>query len=526
MKKLLTLLAICLTLVCLCATALAELEIEIVDAHFVRFPQEGGMRMRFRNADKWTFVTRDNLDEHLDLVLARGGTEEQIRERYARESFLFEAYSDVLPKDACIRVELFEDALTRDVWHVKHLDLEERKEFFGSMVSGMYFPWYDVYQGTVSFAGENASGSAHFTSVPGIALESGSMKMRLINGRMYVVTYNVSGRLAGLPNLLKSTDEKPMDQSPITYEITFTEKLLPQLTPFTLDGEVPMQADVGDLTLTGSIRAGGHLSVSLDGEEVPVQLNRDSGKFTVVLPMTEEGDCEVAFTATHSLNTERVESYTINVSSIRTKLQFTELPKGQIANGDVKVAGESDPGAEISLTLDDDEPIVITADEAGKFTHTFTLKDHAQHHLFIMATAPDYKDSYKAETWFVTEFEAAMDGVMAFRSKMKEIAIEDIAADPEAYQDERVMVEAHIIDVEILEDGLGLYCKKYVQRGYYDREWPDSEKFYVKVYGYARCEPRRDMVLDVYGTVNGTCEYEGATLPVIDMQYGVYRVYK
>ena len=526
MKKLWMLLTICLALLCLCATALAEVEIEIVDANYIRLPQEGGMRLRFRNTDQWTFVTKDNLDEHLDLVLARGGTEEQIRERYARASFMFEAYSDQLPKDACIRVEFFEDDLTRYAWHARHLDLEKRTHFFDSMASGMYIPWYDVYQGWAGRNHENANGSAYFTSTPHMGFESGIMILRLINGRMYVLTYNAYGRFAGLPNLLTKEDEKAWNLTPIYDDITFSEKLLPQLTAFTLDGEVPMQADVGDLTLTGSIRAGGNLVVTLDGENVPVKLNRDNGKFTVVLPLNVEGDREVVFTATHPKNTERVEHYTINVSSIRTKLQFTELPQDRVKSGDVKVAGESDPGATISLTLDEGEAILLTADEEGKFAHTFTLKDHAQHHLFVMATAPDYKDTFKMETWFITEFEAALDGVTVFRSKMKDIKIEDIAADPEAYLGERVKVEAHIIKVDILEDGLGLYCKKYFQRKYYGQEEPEPVYFYVKLYGYARCEPRPFMVLDVYGVVNGTCVYDGAPVPVIDMHYGVYTVYK
>ena len=96
MKKLLMLLTICLALLCLCLPALAEVEIEIVDANYIRLPQEGGMKMRFRNTDKWTFVTNDNLNEHLDLVLARGGTEEEIRRMDEAEAVLNEKYGDKL----------------------------------------------------------------------------------------------------------------------------------------------------------------------------------------------------------------------------------------------------------------------------------------------------------------------------------------------------------------------------------------------------------------------------------------------
>ena len=525
MKKLLMLLTICLALLCLCLPALAEVEIEIVDANYIRLPQEGGMKMRFRNTDKWTFVTNDNLDEHIDRVLSRGGTEEAIRERYARDTFLFEAYSEYLPADACIRVELFEDDLTREAWHAQYLDWTKSQEFFGEMANGMYIPWYDIFMGRSGQKDNNAGGTASFTNTPPHALESGTMAVRLINGRMYLVSYNVYGRFACLTNQVTAEDKKALDYAPNNLKILFDEKALPPMPEFELEEEFPIQADVGDMTVKGTVKKNANLTVTLDGEEIPVELDKKKGEFTVVLPLTEEGDREVVFTATRNDCTDRVERYSINVSSTRTKLHFTEIPQDVVRTGDVKVAGESDPGATISLTLDEGEPVLVTADETGKFAHTFNIKERDLHHLFIMATAPDYKDTFKAETWFITEFEEVIDGQLAFHEKTQGLRLVDVIADPEAYQGRHIIVTIHMDRVDILEGGLGILCKEYfndIEKSYGFYKGP-LNYCYVEFEGYAHGEPRKNMVLEVYGIVNGTYEHEGQLLPRIEMQFGVYR---
>ena len=506
---------------------LAELEYEIVNEHYVRFPQESGMTMMFRDAENWIFVTNDNLEEHLELVLARGGTEEEIRERYARESFMFEAYSDLLPADACIRVEFFHDDLTREAWHARHLDATRSEKFFGAMDSGMYIPWYDIYSGSGGRNSENASGGAYFTSTALTSLESGCMELRLINGRMYLVTYAVHGRFVGsYYDITTNESDIYYSHTPIYSEITFDEAALPQLPAFSLTNEMPIQADVGDLPVSGTIRSGGSIKVTLDGEEVPVKLDSYSGKFSLVLPLTAEGDREVVFTVTHPRNTDRVETYTINVSSARTSLQFTSLPQDIVYTGEQVISGISDPGAEISITLDENEPVIITADETGAFSHTFTLKDHALHHLEITATAPGNKDPFKLESQFITEFEIAINGVNAFRSKMNDVKLKDICADPEAYLGERVMIKAQTLDYELFDGGIGLYCKEFNEAEYYDRYYSGTPLyFYVTTSGYGRGLPLTHAASEIYGVVTGTHEYDGKTVPLIEMHYGIYRDY-
>jgi len=181
----------------------------------------------------------------------------------------------------------------------------------------------------------------------------------------------------------------------------------------------------------------------------------------------------------------------------------------------------SDPGATIVITLDENEPVTVTADEKGVFSWTFEMPGENLHRLYVMATAPDYKDTFKVEWYFMTVYDTAMEGLYAFGSKITNTSLKDLVADPLNHVGERVKVEGHIQRIDILPEGLGLYCKQY--QDYYDRSEP--QYFYVTTYGYLHCIPSELMVLDVYGTVEGEREVDGEMLLEIDLQYGTYTTY-
>lgn len=517
MKKLALLLS---ALLLLPLAALAELNYQVKSANQICFPDFNQMTAYFQNAADWIFVTPENLEEHFDMVLARGGTEEEIRQRYARESFVFEAYSDLLAPNECVRMERFDSALSRDIWNGRHMDLDKQTRFFEELGMGLIMPWYDAYGATKGGWGENTVLYAQYTSIPPASLESGSMQIRLINGSMYVLSFCQADYL---PKYSEGSGRNTISASPLgRYDtVTFGATLLPQLPAFSLKSELPTQADVGEVTVKGTIRSGGTIKVTLDGRELPVTLKSYEGEFTTVLPLTEEGDHEVVFTVNHPRNTERVERFAVNVSSTRTALAFTRAPQGYVVAGEQTLAGVSDPGATIVITLDENEPVTVTADEKGAFSWTFELPGENLHRLYVMATAPDYKDTFKVEWYFMTVYDTAMEGLYAFGSKITNTSLKDLVADPLNHVGERVKVEGHIQRIDILPEGLGLYCKQY--QDYYDRSEP--QYFYVTTYGYLHCIPSELMVLDVYGTVEGEREVDGEMLLEIDLQYGTYTTY-
>ena len=85
-------LCILLVLLMLPMISLAELQMETVSNSRILFPELDQMKARFRTIDEWTIVHKDNLDEHMELLLKRGDSEADIRARFAEDTLLFEAY--------------------------------------------------------------------------------------------------------------------------------------------------------------------------------------------------------------------------------------------------------------------------------------------------------------------------------------------------------------------------------------------------------------------------------------------------
>ena len=496
--------------------AFAELQMEVVNNSRLLFPELDQMKARFRTLTRWTIVHRDSLDEHMALLLRRGDSEEEIRNRFAEDTLLFEAYYNDFPDDACIRVERLVNEKTRNAWHFRHLSTKERKEFLTLVNEGKLFAQYDTYTAQWDGTGSTCYIECNYTTVPPAAHESGRMTIRLLNGQAYVVTYAVRERMAGRANLRsKKENEYISGYSPL-HEMRFDAKLLPELTAFALDDKFPLQVDLGDVTVKGTITKGGKLHVTVDGQEIASKVTKN-GDFTVTMPLTEAGDHEVVFTATHSKYTDRVETYTVNASALRTPLTLTAYPEEYVLAGDQVITGTSAPGAEIILRLDEREPVTLIADENGAFTHTLDMMDDQMHLLYMAAAAPG-KDVCIVEIPFVTEYETFKEGTKAFSKNLTKHTIAKLEKDPDAYYGERVKIEVRVKEVRFTEEGLGILCNYNPPTGSKHAKTP----LYLTLYGYGQDQIQPNMIITIYGTVRGQREVDGQQRLEILMQYGSY----
>ncbi len=495
--------------------AFAELQMEIAK-NYITFPELDGMKGQFQATAKWTIVHRDNLDEHMALLLRRGDTEEEVRARFAEETLLWEAYFEGFPEDACIRMERFVNETSREVWNLRLLSTRERRELLTLVNDGRLLEKYDTF--SAKYVGNGASSyiECGFTTVPPAVHESGRMCIQHVNGQEYVMTYAVRGRRAGRSRLRPGRENKLVNRKSPFYSLTFDVKRLPQPTDFELTEAFPLQTDLGDLAVRGTITKGGRLTVTLDGEEISCKIT-DKGAFTVTLPLTTAGDHEVVFTATHAKYTDRVEAFTVNASAQRTPLTITAQPEEYALAGEQTVSGVSEPGAEIILRLDDREAVTLTADETGGFTHTCEIMDDQPHLLYIAASAPG-KDMSVIEIPFITEYETFKDGIKAFEKKLTEHTIAELAENPAAYQGERVKISVRVKEVEFTTEGLGILCSYNPPKGSKYKKTP----LYLTMYGYGQDQITAGMIMTIYGTVDGQHEVDGEQRLKILVQYGTY----
>ncbi len=534
LKRILSLLLVLL----LPFTALAELEYITQEKKFIDFPSLDGWRGHFASVKNWTIVTPESLDENLDLVLQRGDSEAEIRARYAGEHFLFEAYSTDLFTDACFRAEVYENDFTRDVWHLRHVGGEDRTKLVERLESGEILPDREVYflRGEGSNAGARLNG--YFTNFPKDANgnvqrhESGMIQFSFYNGRMYVFSYCVSGRQAGRSRWYSSKEEVGTNKLPMGHsESAFRDKMLPRLPKYTLDEAIPELIAPGDLTVSGTIEKGSAITATLDGQPIDVSLSKQTN-FTLVASLTEVGTHALEITVENKKFTTRVMPYTIEVSADVTPLQILEVPERVVTNGELAIRGKTDPGAQVIIDLDELEPVTVTADDGGLFTHTMTIEDAAVHQVQITAVSGE-KQANGYTSVFQTEYKTVNDGIAAFSEDLEEIDLRDIIADPAAYEGKKVKMSVQISDVQLNDEGLGLICNW--QKNHYER-WDDryyeepKYRIYVTVPGYAQCQLYENMTISVYGVVDGEATFvhrdEEETAVNILMDYGTYLTYK
>ena len=494
-----------------------------VEKNYIRLPEYDGMRLYFRPPEKWTFVTPENYLEHMDILLARGDTEADIHARFSRDTLVFEAYSDKIPDDACIRLEVEEDAVSRDIWHLRHLSTKEREALKLEVQEGRHLDNYDTFTFKWMETGKQMRAQVGFTTCPPSAYESGIMNLYYYNGKRYMLSYAVLGRRASRSSLRSGRENELInDYTPLSgaYFSTFKGEMEPELPAYTLDEAFPAQVDLGTVTITGKVSAGSKMSAMLNGESVKVKVT-DKGKFTLALPIETSGEHQVSITIKHSKNTTRTENYTIHASASRTPLTMTQQPEEFALAGKQIISGTTDPGACVTLMLDSREPVVVTADENGAFTYTFEVMDDQLHHMRITASAPG-KDASVEALFFTTEYETIREGPKAFQKNLTEYTIAKMAEDPDSFVGERVKISVRVKEVAYTNEGLGLLCTYNPPSGSKAAKTP----LYLTLYGYGQDQLKEDMTVTIYGTVSGSKVADGEACLGILVQYGTYLVSK
>lgn len=495
----------------------------VVEKNYIRLPEYDGLRLYFRPPAQWTLVTPENYLEHMDTLLARGDKEDDIHKRFSRDTLVFEAYSDKIPDDACIRLEVEEDEVSRNIWHLRHLSTEERADFKQEVQAGRHLENYDTFTFKWLESGRQMRAQVGFTTRPPHAYESGTMNLYYYNGKRYMLSYAVLGRRASRSSLRSGREnELIQDYTPLSaaYYSTFKGDMEPQLPSYTLDEAFPAQVDVGDVTVTGKVRSGAKMSATLDGESVKVKVS-SKGAFTLTLPIDTPGDHDVCITVKHSKNTTRVENYTLHASKERTPLTLTAQPEELALAGDQVISGQTDPGAQVELWLDTQEPVTLTADDSGRFTHTFEVMDDQLHQVRVTASAQGKDDCIQA-VFFATEYETVREGTKAFQKNLTEYTIAQMAEDPDSYVGERVKISVRVKDVTYTSEGLGLLCTYNPPSGSKAAKTP----LYLTLYGYGQDQLSKDMTVTIYGTVDGIREVDGENRLGILVQYGTYLVSK
>lgn len=513
MKRVLALL-----LLCLWPLGAFALEYREEGNAFLVFPEMDEWQGRFSRRDRWVIVTKETLAENWELVAARGGTEEEIRARYAADTFLFEAYSPDIAADACFRAERFENEITQEIWNLRHWDNAERKRIIGYLESGRAFPGLEVSRLNVQGRSPNHYLRGYFTNEPPATLESGRIRIDFRNGRMYVFSYCVSGRVAGTESAFVQ-DSFLCQNTPLLHERSvFLNEALPRKVNAVLKNTAPEDALPGNIRLSGTADAGAQLAVTLNGSPVTGMMNGD-GSFIVILPLKECGEYEAELSFTHPKLAERSITHTIRVSEERTPLTVTKSPEEHAGLGEMTISGLTEPGAGVALRMGETELAACSADKAGKFTCSFEVDEPGVCTVQLTVQAEGRSENTR-EISFHADYESREAALEAYEKKVQDVPLLDMQKNADAYIGSIVKLPVFVVKMEITPQGLSAVCRQEKLTGngiwYY--------LYHINIDGYAGSLCREGAKMTVYGEVTGTapCTFEDGTeyiLPAVQAAF-------
>ena len=472
MKRAISFLLALMLAMTLAVPALGEVEIRINTdnyLHALDLP-ELGLNLRLTWAEQCTFVTAENLEEHADLVTARGDTMENARFRFANAGILFEAYCPEKIPDGVIRVQRFEDEWSRNIWS---MCVEEPDRYTTSLLQAMMDEWSGtLYQGymrlfnvrrksDINLDRYSLIGSVNW--YPPFDYESGMFKLFCTNGVFYMVSY-MSLRPASTQKNYSYQDylyENAITNTPIGGTIRLisgTKEETPVTDLGTDRTRLILNAHSGPFTLTGTTERGAAVRVTngdqsweatVDGLNYTCGIELQPGENTVVSAANKQGLRENTL--------ERV----IAVDDGIAALELTEFPYGAVPRSEVTAKGKTSPGASVTVTIDDGEPREAAVEADGAFSYTLPVgevEDWVDHTIAIAAHEEGLEDC-TARFTFSTEYDEASQGIAAYRKTLSGgVTGWTVNKDPAAHVGERMALEVRTLTVDRRDGILSVEC--------------------------------------------------------------------
>ena len=451
---------------------------------------EEGVEFMISKPNEWTFVTPENMEEHMDLLMGLGETEAEVRARFSDGTILFEAYHPKLKKGR-YRVQIFEDVYTRNVWNLDDLT---KKQYIavGDELKEYYFQGYlDLFK--VNFESSLAKGR-HFEGVynayPPYGYESGYYHLSFFNGKAYFCSYSQKTQASQKKHIkADGTYDRVGDLIPgMSGHAYLKGERLPAVADLMPDGGLILNAHSGEYSFTGVSEKKANVVVKNGDQQWDAAVDGD-GKYTAVIQL-QPGENEIIAIASKEGLSENTLSHFVSVDDQTAALEFSEYPYGDVIRDEIKVTGRTSPGARVTIQIDEMDPVELTVNEDGTFSRKIEAEDWVEHSIEITASEAG-KEDCTAIFSFIAAYKDASKGINAYRKTLTEgLSAKKISKDPAAHIGGRIKLEVYTREVErtagrlILKGNINknkdqpiiLVCDSYLQDEILD-------KMIITVYG-------------------------------------------
>ncbi len=472
--------------------------------------------------ETWTFVTPNNLEQYIDLCTKRGDSAEEVRQRFFAGTIQWEAYHKSLPK-GLVRAEIIEDAFTRSFFAMSEHSLYQLKTTWKTAVEEEWnldryeiLGIYDVNDGDINDPYNIGYKFSYITKAP-YPYESGIGDLTFYNGKAYLVTY---------VQLTPASKERLL-QNDSTYDFLYPKTgVLRRTRPKLASPNRAAYADLGyrdqvifnlhtgDFAFGGKTEPGAEVAVTAAGRTVDAEVSAD-GTFAYTLPLTEEGNTYISYTATRYDRTENTISQQVTVNDSMAALTLYTYPYGRFLQDTAEVSGKATPGAVVTLQIDEEEPLEVALDRNGEFKQTIKSELFVDHAMTLTVHEEGMEDCVVKMPFWLLYAEASKNIATYQKQLDSDVKMKALFEAPAQYVGKKVKLEIYADKIERRDGNMYIHAHMNANK---------DQKLILLCDSYFEDSLSEKMILTVYGDLQEPSQ-EDKPLPRLHVMFISYLKY-
>ncbi|MBE5786194.1 MAG: hypothetical protein E7324_01490 [Clostridiales bacterium] len=431
MKKTILLLLVLLMMPCLALASSASSSWFAVE--------EEGISVRLPNREKYTIVTPENYEEYMDLCVAHGNTENNVRRRFESGHVIMELYREGM--EGWMRLEVYEDEWTRYAWDSVSMMDGPFKRLPQELESTLWLSDHGYKLYGLDDVISNRYINGRLISYPPYDYESGMVNIHFYHGKAYLLIYadtkpatHTKHWADGVYDIVNKaflrSDSFRRENKEWAQETHPTDLILGS-------DSLALNLHPGEYTVMGITESGA--KISLQAGDKTYQATVKEREFSCKVPL-EAGENVIRVTASKAKRLDETAQLTITTDPETAELVLMECPYGSVSEKGMKVKGKTSPQGSVQIRLDDQEAVAVPVNEKGVFEYSFEASFFDDHKIEIIASQEGLEDC-GAIFDFLPMPESAQKAVNTYRKLLAEKKLSAVIADmyenPEAHIGER-----------------------------------------------------------------------------------------
>lgn len=346
------------------------------------------------DANKYTILTPDNLDEHADWLAARGLTVEGVAADWTERGVYLQAWT--ASGDACLEITAVQDDFAAQYYDVNEITTDERKTYrlgHSSDKDGFYRAQGYDYS---SADWKNMKNTGRFlvlayTRTVGGESYRGYAQKTIRNGWTIMLEYQVYGRSA------KSSDRNALEKVMDTWEFTeIWPRPITSVSPMVFTSRPPLETNSNKFTVKGSgtpgLRIIGvimRMSAS-DVQEFETTIDKN-GKFSLPVTLPREGVWLMTYVVENAgvvVDEGVFEAITYQKDLLPITLS-SSLPT--VLNGnEIVISGVTMPKTMVQCIVDGRYQKSITTGNSGEFSFKIDTSEEGEYTFTLVFEKKGY----------------------------------------------------------------------------------------------------------------------------------------